>query len=100
MAVTLREMDKPASARHEARIAGESRVSSGGSMERRHLESRTERLGRTKADLSRRLRLVCVHMDLAEFDQLMERMAMIELKYALRRDRVGKWDREWDESQS
>ena len=66
-----------------------------GSMERRHLESRIERLSRKKAELSRRLYCVCAHLDVTEFDQLMEQMAMIELKYALRRDRDA-----WGEGQS
>lgn len=62
-------------------------------MERRHLESRVERLSRTKADISKRLRRVCGHLDSVEFDQLTERMALIELKYALRREFFGRPDR-------
>ena len=54
-------------------------------MERRQEEVRRARLDRKKADVSRRLRRFCPHMSEDEFNAFAERVAEIDLKYALRR---------------
>ena len=48
---------------------------------------RTNRLERAKEDIVRRLRAICASMPDDEFDALAERMAELEIKYALRREK-------------
>lgn len=50
---------------------------------------RSERLERVKKNIARRIRGVCSHLDEAEFDALVTRMATIEIKYSQRSDRRG-----------
>ena len=53
-------------------------------MERRIVPLRTERIERAKASIAPRLRAVCPHLSEAEFEALVERMAVVQIKYALR----------------
>jgi hypothetical protein len=56
-------------------------------MERRMAPVRTERLERAKELIARRLRPVCSHCSEEEFDELVEKIALIEIKYTLRSER-------------
>ena len=56
-------------------------------MERRIAPVRMERLERVKEAVARRLRPVCDHCSEAEFDELVEKIALIEIKYTLRSER-------------
>jgi hypothetical protein len=56
-------------------------------MERRFAPVRTERLERAKAAIAKRLRAVCSHCTEAEFDELVERIALIDIKDTLRAER-------------
>lgn len=53
--------------------------------ERRQLEIRTARLQSTKAEIATRLQRVCPGMPPDEFDRMVEDMAVIEIKYSIRR---------------
>ena len=54
-------------------------------MERRISSVRESRLERTKSEIARRIRAVCPDMPEEEFDDLLTRMATIEIKYTQRR---------------
>lgn len=54
-------------------------------MDDRSEELPEARLERTKARIAARLRPVCVAMPEEEFDKLVQQIATIEIKYALRR---------------
>ena len=54
--------------------------------ERRLEPRRSIRLSVAKDRLARKLCRLCGHMDPAEFDRLIERMAVTEIKYAMRSD--------------
>ena len=45
-----------------------------------------QRVAVVKAELAQRLRKVCAHFEPRDFDALTERMAKVELKYAVRAD--------------
>jgi hypothetical protein len=45
---------------------------------------RTERVAMAKAALAGRLRRVCSHLSASEFDALLERMVLLDIKYAQR----------------
>jgi hypothetical protein len=53
---------------------------------RRDETRRLRVLATKKASIASRLKRVCKHMDQAEFDQLVERIAVLDLKYSVRRD--------------
>lgn len=53
--------------------------------DRRDHEGRRQRFDRMKADIARRLRPVCASMPQQEFDELVERIATINIKYDARR---------------
>lgn len=56
-------------------------------MKNRRLEpARTEIVERTRAEVARRIKRVCAHLDEEEFNALVARMADIEIKYAMRRE--------------
>lgn len=61
-------------------------------MERRHQETRQARLDRAKTEIAERLVRVCAAMDSREFDELVNRIAQVHLKYTLRR--TQEWQRE------
>jgi hypothetical protein len=48
---------------------------------------RMERLERAKEAIARRLRGVCTHCTESEFDELVEKIALIDIKYTLRAER-------------
>ena len=56
-------------------------------MERRIANVRTERLDRTKEAIAQRLRHVCAQLSEDEFDQLVEKIALVEIKYSLRSEK-------------
>ena len=45
---------------------------------------RSDRVHAAKVELAGRLRGVCAHLDAAEFDALLERMVLIDIKYSQR----------------
>jgi hypothetical protein len=53
--------------------------------ERRQSEIRDARLKSTKAEIAARLQRVCPSMPPEEFDAMVEHMAVIEIKYSIRR---------------
>jgi len=57
-------------------------------MERRREPARTFRLETVKANIADRLRTVCGHLSPDEFDKLVEQMAVVEIKYNVRRTHV------------
>jgi hypothetical protein len=57
-------------------------------LNRRNDEIRRTLIERRKQEIALRVRPVCRHMPSDEFDELVERMATIEIKYAMRRDAV------------
>ena len=54
-------------------------------MDRRVEPARTAHLLRTKTAIAERIRRLCRHADEAEFEALVERMALVEIKYSMRR---------------
>jgi len=54
-------------------------------MERRREPSRTFRLEAAKAGIAQRLTAICAHLSPDEFDKLVEQMAVVEIKYNVRR---------------
>lgn len=54
-------------------------------MEGHRHESRQDRIERTRREVAARLRPVCADMPQAEFDQLVEDVAAVSIKYAVRR---------------
>lgn len=52
---------------------------------RRHEENRRQTFEKVKSRIVARVRAVCPHMSDAEFDEFSARMAIIEIKYSLRR---------------
>ena len=55
-------------------------------MDRRAEPVRAAQLDRAKASIAERLKRVCAHMSAAEFDALVERIALVEIRYAMRAD--------------
>ena len=55
-------------------------------LNRRNEEVRRTLIERRKREIALRVRPVCQHMPSDDFDQLVEQMATIEIKYAMRRD--------------
>jgi hypothetical protein len=53
---------------------------------RRDDARRLKVLAAKKANIASRLKRVCAYMDPEEFDGLVERMAILDLKYSVRRD--------------
>lgn len=56
--------------------------------DRRVEPTRSALLSRTRSSIARRLRAVCGDLDSREFDELVERMATLEIKYAQRRNGI------------
>ena len=56
------------------------------SMDRRHTESRRRLVDHEKKRIAVRMRVVCAGMPESEFEQLVSRMAEIEIKYRMRRE--------------
>jgi hypothetical protein len=57
-------------------------------MDRRAEPLRTDRFERKKKDVSLRLRAVCKNMSPEEFDALVERIVLVDMKYATRRENL------------
>ena len=55
-------------------------------LNRRNEEVRRTLIERRKQEIAQRVRPVCQNMPSDDFDQLVEQMATIEIKYAMRRD--------------
>ena len=54
-------------------------------MERRRDDSHDGRFERMKSDVAARLRHVCAHMSRSEFDDLVEQIVKVNIKYTFRR---------------
>lgn len=59
-------------------------------MERRSEPVRADHLVRAKASIARRLAHVCSELPAQEFDALVERIALVEIKYTMRADDVAR----------
>lgn len=59
-------------------------------MERRSEPVRADHLVRAKASIASRLARVCSDLPKEEFDALVERIALVEIKYAMRADDVAR----------
>jgi len=70
---------------HGKRTAGILSAFLGALMERRGDGSREGRFERMKSDVAARLRHVCSHMSRSEFDDLVEQIVAIKIKYTFRR---------------
>ena len=57
-----------------------------GSMNRRDEDRRIRLLASRKAVIAARICAVCTDLSPADFDKLVERMALVEIKYSLRRN--------------
>jgi hypothetical protein len=55
-------------------------------VERRSIEARKARLAEAKSEIAIRVRRVCASLSEAEFDELVTRMAEIEIRYVMRRE--------------